>query len=100
MSQQVFRQEVLPHLEAARKQFLERARAVAMRIASNNETGIVTIDMVRAQCPPPEGVDPRVMGAVFRSGRHSPWRKIGYVQSRRRACHGRPVALFKLKSAA
>jgi hypothetical protein len=70
------------------------ARAAARRIAG--EQGQVTIDDVRAVCPPPDGADPRIMGAVF-SGEG--FERIGFTASRRDACHGRHIGVFKLRGA-
>ena len=92
----LFATDVLPLFEAHRADWLSEARAVAVSLAARN--GTVTIDDVRDHCPPPDDVDPRVMGAVFRTrdfeatGRH--------IKSGRRTCHNRPVAVFKLASAA
>lgn len=92
-----FQKNILPLFEEHRADWLERARSVAADMGRRDE-GYVTIDMVRAVCPPPEGCDPRVMGAVFQCGKNGPWEKVGYVESKRKACHGRPVAIFRLKS--
>jgi hypothetical protein len=48
---------------------------------------------VRAACPPPSAVDPRVMGAIFNTPE---WQKVGYCNSKRRACHKRPISIFQL----
>lgn len=98
MTQQAFRNEILPLFEETRAEFLERARETAIRIAENDPQRICTVDMVRSECPPPPGSDPRVMGAVFQC--HGPtarWEKVGYAQSQRKACHGRPISVFRLK---
>jgi hypothetical protein len=52
----------------------------------------LTVDDVRAACPPPEGIDGRVMGAAFKS---LPWRVVGYRPSNRTTCHKRPIAVFE-----
>jgi hypothetical protein len=89
-----FEQYVLPIFEQHRADWLASARSVA-RLMGMDGTPI-TIDMVRAKCPPPRGVDPRVMGAVFK---RSEWENCGYVRGFRTASHARPVALFKLRNA-
>ncbi|HEX2761795.1 MAG TPA: hypothetical protein VHM27_14820, partial [Rhizomicrobium sp.] len=61
-------------------QWLANARAAARRIA--REKGTVTIDEVRECCPPPAGVDPRVMGAVMQPRE---FQMIKFVESRRKA---------------
>jgi hypothetical protein len=72
--------------------WLDLARAHARRIA--REQGEVTIDDVRAHCPPPEGCDPRIMGSVF-SQRE--FERFDFRSSRRQACHGRPIGVFRLR---
>lgn len=91
----LFETAVLPLFEEHRADWLERARSSAIELAAANEK--VTIDDVRDVCPPPEDVDPRVMGAVFR-GKH--WECVGYQKSRRKSCHNRPVGVFRLKDLA
>ena len=91
----IFEQKVLPLFEISREEWLKQARAAALKIGM--QAGYATIDMVRAECPPPAGVDPRVMGAVFQTGKRGPWEACGYHRSFRKACHGRPVAKFRLK---
>lgn len=86
-----FKQEVLPLFEQGRADWLVKARAAARKIAI--ERGTVTIDDVRDVCPPPDGVDPRVMGAVLRA---PAFEVIKYQKSSRRECHNRPVAVFRL----
>lgn len=73
--------------------WLARARAHARRIAQKN--GYVTIDEVREFCPPPDGVDPRVMGAVMQARE---FEMVKLVESRRKACHGRHIGLFRLRA--
>lgn len=90
----MFEQIALPLFEAHRRPWLDVAREKARQLGANGDQ--VTIDMVRAECPPPADVDPRVNGAVFLK---SEWKKVGYVNSHRMKCHGRPVAVFMLKSA-
>lgn len=87
------RDEALDLFEVYRADWLEEARHVAFRLYWQSEQPI-TIDDVRAECPPPPWADPRVMGAVFRG-----WVAVGYVNSRRRTCHRRPIRLFMPPSA-
>lgn len=93
MTMSQFQTDVLPMFEEHRKEWLERARHTAIDIARRK--GEVTIDDVRAECPPPDGVDPRVMGAVFHP--RSNWTCIGYARSKRSDCHNRPVAIHVLR---
>ena len=89
----LFDQRVLPLFERNRGDWLTMAREAAVRLARIRSAGI-TINDVRAACPPPDDVDPRVMGGVFT---RKQWRKVGYVNSERRECHGRPLAVFQLR---
>jgi hypothetical protein len=82
-----------PAFENPRLEWLANARAAARRIA--REKGTVTIDEVRECCPPPADADPRVMGAVMQPREFV---LIKFVESRRKACHGRPIGLFKLRT--
>ena len=85
------KEEAIALLEQTRAEFLQDARQAALRLGKKQIN--VTIDDVRAVCPPPAGIDPRVMGAVFKS--HL-WKPVGHVASARAKCHRRPVALFRL----
>lgn len=74
--------------------WIETARAAARQIAT--EKGSVTIDQVREVCPPPDDVDSRIMGNVFKSG----FVRVGYKNSDRREGHGRAICIFELDKAA
>lgn len=93
MSLTQFEEAVLPLYEQHRADWLEQARQEARLLAERHN--FVTIEMVRERCPPPAGVDPRVMGAVFT---RSEWENCGYVIGKRKESHGRPVAQFRRKS--
>ena len=84
------RDEALQRLEETRQAYLAQARAVAVRL-SNDGRRPVSVDDVRKACPPPEGIDGRVMGAIFNS---SGWMPYDYVNSSRTECHGRPIRRF------
>jgi hypothetical protein len=84
--------EVVPLFEEHRADWLARARAVAYQICLDK--GSATIDEVRARCPPPADVDPRVMGAVFRT---RDFVSTDHIKSTRRNCHNRPIVVFVLK---
>ncbi len=92
MSADLFGTEVLPLFEEHRADWLTEARAAAHLIASKR--GQVTINDVRAVCPPPSDIDPRVMGAVLRT---KAFEVVGYQRSGRRECHNRPIAVFRLR---
>ncbi len=85
-----FSQTILPLFEVNRAEWLKEAREIAMLLGANGRA--ITVDDVREQCPPPENADPRVMGAVFDKA----WQKVGYTNSTRSECHGRPIAQFRL----
>lgn len=76
--------------EQTRKQFLENARWVAVRIAKQNN-GFVNIDQVREQVTTPQNVDPRVYGAVFNK---EEFEKSGYTLTTRKTSHSRPISVF------
>jgi hypothetical protein len=87
-----FEKLVIEIFEEYRAAWLERAREAARCLGADGR--VVTIDDVRAVCPPPEGDDPRVMGAVFRT-KH--WECLGYARSARTTCHNRPIGIYRLK---
>lgn len=89
----MLQEHIAPRFENNRMEWLAGARAAARRIA--REKGAVTIDEVRECCPPPADVDPRVMGAVFL---RREFELIRFVESQRKACHGRHIGLFKLRA--
>lgn len=94
----IFDDEVLPLFEQRAQNgrpWVESARACARRIAAAR--GQVTIDDVRALCPPPENADPRIMGSVFTAAE---FHQIGRINSSRRECHGRSIGVFALRGGA
>lgn len=88
----LFHQAVLPLFETHRADWLAQARSVARNLAAGGR--MVTINDVRRQCPPPPHVDPRVCGAVF-AGKE--WERVGFLNSDRKACHHRPISMFRLR---
>jgi hypothetical protein len=85
------RDAVLLRLEHARSDYLTRARQAAWWLSAGGKR-LVSVDDVRAVCPPPFEVDPRVMGAIFKK---SQWEAIAMHNSTRRTCHARPIRRFK-----
>ena len=85
------KKQALDLFEIKRKEFLSNARWVAKRLAYKK--GQVTIDDVREQVKIPDFIDGRVMGAVFN---RDEWEKVGYINTKVKSSHGRPVAVFKL----
>lgn len=90
-----YRDAALDLLEDTRESYVERAREAAIALASDGRD--ITIDDVREVCPPPDDVDPRVMGTVLRAPLFV---KVGYATSSRKTCHARPIAVFRLRGAA
>ena len=81
------------HLETGKMQWLASARAAARQLyrAEERRAG----EEGSARWPPQPGEDPRVMGAVMQPRE---FQMIKFVESRRKACHGRHIGLFKLRS--
>lgn len=88
----IFNDIVAPTFERTRAQWLAEARSVAWQLGQGG--CIVTVNDVRAVCPPPASADPRVMGAVFT---RAVWERVAIINSDRGACHGRPIAAFRLR---
>jgi hypothetical protein len=80
--------------ETHRPGYLTKARTIARELLQVRD--FVTIDDIRELCPPPTGIDPRVMGAVFN---RADFEGVGYIQSQRKECHKRPIQKFTLKRA-
>lgn len=74
-------------------EYLAEARAYAFNLGLNQD--VVTVDDVRRHCPPPEGIDPRIMGNVFIP---SEWESVGHVNSARKVSHKRPIQAFRLRN--
>lgn len=91
-ARQIFEQQILPLFEESNGAWLVRARQSARYLARLH--GSVSVDDIRKECPPPEGSDPRIMGAVLRAPEFV---KISMENSDRRTCHGRPIARFSLR---
>lgn len=72
-----------------KEQWLERARDLARQIAE--EQGEVDADAIHDRMSIPQGIDRRVMGAVFDGMRH-----IGFKRSKRSECHHRVISRFTI----
>lgn len=83
-------------LQYAIDTWIADARKVAITVA--RERGSVTSDDVWERCPIPPAIDRRTMGSVFKSG--DTFKHIGFVKSRRRVNHGRPVSRWALAEGA
>ena len=85
------RDEALALLERTRADYIKKARYEAWRVLLFN--GEVSADDLHERCPVPAGIDPRVMGAVFR-GR---FRILRYQPSRRAINHARIIPVWGKK---
>lgn len=86
--------EAIDALEVARADWLALARSEAVKIAVACATRTCTIEDVRRAVPMPEGIDPRVAGAVFRDA--GVWEPAGYEQGTRSMSHRRPIMRYAL----
>lgn len=78
--------------EETKPDYLWRARDAARTLLQSHDW--ITVDMIRAVCPPPADYHPTVMGAIFK---HADFEPTGeYVASSRDVCHRRPLAKFRL----
>ena len=85
------RDEVLDRFEVVRAGYLRSARLYALFYCRDH--GSVTIEDVRRIFPPPDGVDPRLLGAVLRKPHFV---LVGYESGTRKESHGRPIGRFRL----
>ena len=53
------------------------------------EEALDLLEEKRHACPPPDDINPKVMGAVFRV--KYGFKPLGYVQSKRKKAHHRPI---------
>lgn len=77
---------------AGNELWIAAARKAAHEIATIK--GEVSADDVWAACPPPEGMNRKLMMAAFPK---SEWEKVGLKRSSRRECHNREVAVWRRK---
>lgn len=85
------RDQALDRLAAARAEWLTRAIVAAHALIYS--FGEVTADDIHQATPIPDGIDPRVMGAVFR-GR---FRVLRHQPSRRSSRHACPIPVWGRK---
>lgn len=83
-------ENTLDMLERARAAYVASARSAALELFRQTRKPI-TVDDIRRVCPPPGGIDGRVMGCVLRAPK---WMKVGYANSSRPECHRRPIGSF------
>ena len=87
--QDYFENNVLPEMENKPTNWLKEARLVAVDIAKTH--GEVSADDVFDARPPPSNIEPRTMGAVFKT---KDFEFVRYVQGRRSV---RAIGIYKLK---
>lgn len=89
------RDDALERHEAHRAGWLRRARRMLLlRLLAG---GTATADDVHDICPPPEGIDPTVCGAVPRDlARSGIIARAGYAPSTRPEAHARPITVWRL----
>jgi hypothetical protein len=95
----VLRDKALDMLEEKRHEWIALARKMAVVLLktrgqdhSDDYIPTVTSDDLWALCPPPPEINPKAMGAVFRSG----FKPVGYVPSKRKQAHARPIRVWTL----
>jgi len=94
MPDQIDIEDWLAMHERTKPDYLASARDAARKLLETRES--ITVNDVRAVCPPPPGVDGRVMGAIFR---HRDFETTGeLVLSSRSECNHRPIQKFRLSN--
>ena len=88
---QQIRDRQLDMFEVRDSDFLESCRSLAMQIAKRN--GEVSINDVRRHLQVPAGVNPSVLGAVFRT---KAFKKIGMCEANHKEAHARIVRVYAL----
>ena len=83
------KQQAMDLFEKTRIEFLNYARWWAQKIYK--EKGNVSVDDIREKIAIPQGLDGRVLGAVFN---RKDWKKVGYQSTRVKTSHARPVGIF------
>jgi len=88
---QQIRDAQLDMFEVRDSDFLEHCRSLALQIARRR--GEVSINDIRAHLQVPVGVNPSVLGAVFRTKQ---FRKIGHCEASHKEAHARIVRVYAL----
>ena len=78
-----------------RRQWVKDARLRAVTLARLN--GTVSTDDLRPLVAIPPGVDARILGAVFRPSKESPFVQSGWKHTNQKQAHKRPIAVWALK---
>ena len=90
MAEQIDLEDWLALHERTKPDYLARARDAARKLLETQP--FVTVNDIRAICPPPPGIDPRVMGAIFL---HRDFAPLGeHVRSGRSECNNRKIQRF------
>ena len=84
--------DLVEHASLEREAWVAKAKTVAEKLAKRN--GTVTSEDVRTAHPIPYGIDPRILGAVFRGNQ---WERAGFQKTPRACAHSRPIAVWRLK---
>lgn len=92
---EAYHEGVKPLQEDVNADLVATLRKAARDLAKRNPAGI-TSDDIHEVCSIPANVDRRIMGAVFNK---TEWEHAGWVASRRKVNHGRPVRIWRLKAA-
>lgn len=92
LSGEELRDRALDLLESRRANYVIRARAAAADIYARTGGQPISVDDIRAECPPPAEIDGRVMGSILRP--REGWRFDGMVKSERGLNHGKWIAKF------
>ncbi len=79
-----------------RAAYVTKLRETARHLVAMNPDGITTDDL-HDVCPVPPGIERRIMGTAF--PKEDGWVKAGWVQSRRKVNHGRPVMKWVRRTA-
>lgn len=91
----VYHKDVKPLQEDTNAELVEKLRKAAKELSARMPEGITSDDILEV-CEIPTSVDRRIMGAVFNK---IEWEHVGWVPTRRREAHGRPIRRWRRKIA-
>ncbi len=92
---EIYHDDIKPLQEQTNAELVEKLRKAAKDLAARMPDGITSDDIFEV-CEIPANVDRRIMGAVFNKNE---WEHVGWVASRRKINHGRPVRRWIRKAA-
>ncbi len=84
---EIYHDDIKPLQEQTNAELVEKLRKAAKDLAARMPDGI-TSDDIMDMVDIPVSVDRRIMGAVFNKNE---WEHVGWVPTRRREAHGRPI---------